>query len=789
MTAAVVFTISFAISGVFISEVVFAKHKFINRIWLGLVIGLLMLTWLPSLFAFFIGFTLTAQILALVAAVIAAAASACVLILKKKHAEKRSFYFGREWIALCVIIPLAILCIALLDSHILKPHPDGSLWVGQVTYGDLAMHLGFITGIAEQTTFPPQYSIYPGHALNYPFLCETSGASLFQLGATARAAYLITAIYAAVLVIFGVYLFFVQWLKRKSRAILATFLFFIGGGFGFFYFFDLSKAGGTVTSLMGQNGQTVSQMLLDGFYLTPTNIPALGLRWVNPIVDMMIPQRATLFGWAFLFPCLYLLHGFAFERKNGNAIPLAIIAGLLPMIHTHSFLALGIVSAVYCITDLISVRFEPKRVLRWGLYALIACSLAAPQLFLFTFRQTSESGMVRFHLNWGNEADSFLWFYIKNLGLIFLFMPIAFLILPKRDRKIYAGAIAIWIIAELVEFQPNDYDNNKLLFVWYAFTCGLVAKLLSVWRHRIVCTLDRKTKPESSLYAYRITIIGILAAFLMYLLFKDIIDAKEGIMLRPGTAFTLFFSAGLLMSLCIGSLRQSGLRAKPLAANAGPITVSVWIMISILHIWRKQYTERAYSVSQWYIRLSMILCLIAIVMMLFDLAASLPKNRKKISFAGGRAALSAVSYLLIFVMTVSSVMTIVREWKSEYQVYTKSEVELSEQIRSATEPDAVILANSYHWNLVTPLTGRSIVTGTGTFLYYHGIDTSEREADVAAMFENPGENIELFRKYDVRYVLFSNAERGYDVDYAYFADNGLTVAHTDAGTLLRLNIE
>ncbi|MBQ2201390.1 MAG: hypothetical protein II412_02360, partial [Clostridia bacterium] len=100
----------------------------------------------------------------------------------------------------------------------------------------------------------------------------------------------------------------------------------------------------------------------------------------------------------------------------------------------------------------------------------------------------------------------------------------------------------------------------------------------------------------------------------------------------------------------------------------------------------------------------------------------------------------------------------------------------------------VILANSYHWNLVTPLTGRSIVTGTGTFLYYHGIDTTEREADVADMYEYPSEHTDLFRKYGIRYILISNAERGnYEIDYTFYNTNAEVVAQNDSGRLYRLN--
>ena len=140
--------------------------------------------------------------------------------------------------------PLFLVGAYLFSTHILYPGSDG-YYVGQTTYGDLAMHLGFITSIAEQGTFPPDYSIFPGHRVNYPFLCEVPSSSLFLFGAKLRWAYLLPALYAYALVLLGVYFAFSAWLKRTDRARFATYLFFIGGGFGFIYFFD--RLGGAST--------------------------------------------------------------------------------------------------------------------------------------------------------------------------------------------------------------------------------------------------------------------------------------------------------------------------------------------------------------------------------------------------------------------------------------------------------------------------------------------------------------------------------------------------------------
>ena len=106
---------------------------------------------------------------------------------------------------------------------------------------------------------------------------------------------------------------------------------------------------------------------------------------------------------------------------------------------------------------------------------------------------------------------------------------------------------------------------------------------------------------------------------------------------------------------------------------------------------------------------------------------------------------------------------------------------------SQTPSKSIILANSYLWNLVTPLTGRNIVTGTSTFLYFHGIDNTEREYDVRMMYESPSENKDLFRNYGIEYILISNAERyNYDIDYDYFTSNCILMFENNAAQVYHL---
>ena len=168
--------------------------------------------------------------------------------------------------------------------------------------------------------------------------------------------------------------------------------------------------------------------------------------------------------------------GIVFYKKKEIIKPLVLIAGGLPLIHTHSFLGLGIISFGYLVLSVI--RKEKDTVKQLMIYGIGTVLLALPQLIGFTFVQASESSLVRFHFNWVNTNDNYFWFYIKNMGWIYILGIIAIIKSEKIDRYIMVGPILLWVISEFIVFQPNVYDNNKLLFISFAFICGLVSKMV-----------------------------------------------------------------------------------------------------------------------------------------------------------------------------------------------------------------------------------------------------------------------------------------------------------------------
>lgn len=523
----------FQITG-FVLTCFFLRNKgVVTRLLVGSVLGSVLLQWLPALFAFIFNFSITAHILAalfcgiLIVILFILNCPHCTFVLPSGNSLK--IFLKKHLVFLTLFLLTFIVFCLMLSSHTLVIREDG-LHTGQCTYGDMNMHLGFITSIARQKAFPPYYSISPGDKLCYPFLCDSISSSIYIWGASLRYAFMLPMFFAIAQVMAGFYCIAYTWLQNAKKASLAWFFFFYNGGLGFVYFLDWSR-----------ERTYYFKNIFTEYYQTPTNLIDQNIRWVNIIVDMLLPQRATLFGYAVLFTCIWLLWRAVFKNEKDLFPAAALLTGSLPMIHTHSFLAMAFVSAawllmslfqsihrkekwkkpgrilftgflilmcliqlltktenlitpnrllyfclavlgllvilgIYCLVKYIKANGCKTLLSTWGLYLLVILLLALPQLFGWTFGQAAQSGFNTGHFNWGNQGDNYLWFYIKNWGVILLLLIPAVFYCSRRNFAVLSASFLIWFTIELISFSPNTYDNNKLLYVAYVFFCCISAE-------------------------------------------------------------------------------------------------------------------------------------------------------------------------------------------------------------------------------------------------------------------------------------------------------------------------
>ena len=611
----ILYLLLFLAGGVTITRLLLPRMRPVKRAYLGVSLGVLLMMWLPVLWAYAFTFDFLSH--ALAAGTLLALCGASYLLRDKQPAapfdEKEKYVL--KTLAM-LVVPLAILSGYLQYTHSIRLAPDGSYHVGQSTYGDLSLHLAVASSIVG-AKFPLHNSLMLGATMAYPYLSDSIASTFVLFGMPLNNAMALTGTLMMTLVFCGYALLCLQLCCKKRAAALAFFLLFVNGGLGFFYTIDASVDGYTVTT-MWDNLRTV----MEGYYQTPTNQPdPHNLRWVNIICDMLVPQRGILGGWTMLMPCLNLLIPPLCKRREHTVrelVLLGLFAGGLPLIHTHSYLALVLCSLGMCVYCVLHAKNRWHAFRPWLLYAAIAAALSLPQLIAFTFVQaTGSDHFLRFQFNWCNNrggnglVDAYLWFYIKNVGLPYLLILFALCKKDRQNRLIASGAFLIYLVAEFILFQPNEYDNNKLLYVWFL--------------------------------------------------------------------------------LCL-----------PMAAD--------------------------YAMELW----------------------------ERLHGLGGRR-LIALGFLIT--CFASALLTIARECVSDYHAYSPQDIQTAEYVQENTPRHSVFLTGNQHLNPVSSLAGRTILCSSDLYLYYHGFNTYERRAEIAAFYENPAQNLDLLRKYQVEYIYVSAYER------------------------------
>ena len=729
--AGITYYLYFQFLGMAVFFFFFSRERTLVKVLVGSTAGSLLATWLPVLAAFFLDFTLPAHMLAL------------LLTLPLLFLVVRGLY-GRHYVIniselrsnllrqkafLCLFLSVMALWVYLLHTHTLLPAETGAFLTGQCTYGDMNMHLGFITSLARQQAFPPDYSIMPGVRLSYPFLSDSISSSLLLLGASLRLAYILPMLFAMAQILTAVHLFSETVLAslhgnlhaanrsvsheslrecrvssdtpgctyscRKSGfgALLVSVLFFLNGGLGFSYFIDWSRE------------QTYCfSDIFTGFYTTPTNLIDQNIRWVNVIADMLLPQRATLFGYAVLFPFLWLLYRAVFQNCRYFFLPAGLFAASLPMIHTHSFLS--------------------------------ACVISASWMLLWLYQKTAPSPAAPGHAGFKRILQH------PGVWILVLFTIVMCLVQywVKTGKIVPEVLMAMGIIPFAIAFFLG------ILLLIRHIKKGGWKELLPRWGIFLAC---------------------FLLPALPQLLFWTFGQVAEGGFVRghfnwgnQGDLYPWFYLKNIGMPLLpiIGGICTCDRKRAPLFL---PAFFLWWVGELIV------FTPNTYDNNKLLYAAYLLLCTGAA-----DFCVSLAE---KFRSSGAEQRLSGSlrvwTALFLFFATVSGVLTLAREAVSQYQLYSVSQIKLAEYAEANTPADAVYLTGTRHTNEIASLSGRNIVCGADTFLYYHGLDTTERKADLKLMYEAPLAHMELFEKYNVSYVVVSAFERNtYSVDEAAFQE-------------------
>lgn len=352
-----------------------------------------------------------------------------------------------------------------LWSSALTYGPDG-LTAGQLNiWGDWSAHLGDVMSFAYGENFPPMYPRLAGQPFAYHYLASITAAAMVKLGMSPITALPLQSFLFSVLLLLGLYAFGRRLLQDRNAAALAVLLFLLGGGLGW-----------TVTTGEMINTHSVLGVLLHHPWDQMLQADA-NYQWKNVYFSLIEPQRPYLYGLPLALLILTLLLNAVQTRKSRAFVAAGLVAGLLPLAHLGTLLALALV------TPFLFLLFPSRR---WFLFFGIWVAVAVPQLLLQQGGEPAAASAIRLEIGWLAKSDPWIWFWLKNLGIFLPLLAIALFsrdLIPPVAKRFLWAFMPIFAIANLIVFQPWDWDNTKILVYWFLAVCLLVAALLvQLWR-------------------------------------------------------------------------------------------------------------------------------------------------------------------------------------------------------------------------------------------------------------------------------------------------------------------
>src|SRR5664280_392917 len=377
------------------------------------------------------------------------------------------------------VVVLLVARWALLWSSALTLRPDG-LWAGhEYIWSDWPTHLGIVTRFAFGGNFPPENTLFAGLPLSYHYLSDLTPAAFVVLGMDPLAVLPLDSFVLSILVALGLYAFARRLSGVRSIATLVVILFLFGAGLGWIATVArIDSSHDLLGTLMNAPWDTTAQA-------------DLHIRFFNPYLAFLMSQRAYLYGLPIAMLVVTLLVRAARRRATRTFVLAGVVAGLLPLAHLPTLLALAMVTPFLAL--LLARRPWHLRTIPWrgwiGFH-LVWVAVAVPQLLMQLGGGAGALAAFRLDLGWvAGDApfnDPWWWFWLKNLGL---FIPLGLLalgarrILPPRSHRALLAFMPIFVVANTFAFQPWNWDNHKILIYWFlALTILVAALLVRAWR-------------------------------------------------------------------------------------------------------------------------------------------------------------------------------------------------------------------------------------------------------------------------------------------------------------------
>jgi hypothetical protein len=402
--------------------------------------------------------------------------------------------------------------LGFVFAQALFHRPDG-IYTGVVNnLGDLPFHLQIISSFAHGHNFPPEDPGFANVRFAYPFLADFLSAMFVQAGASLWVAMWVPNFVLAMALVGLMHYWTTELTRDRLAGVIAPVLILLGGGLGWWLLFgDVRASDSGIIGLLPH--------LPRDYTIAGNSI----WRWGNSLTTLFVPQRSILFGVPIALVIFTLwwqaltstqddqpgLENASLADQPGQMpdnnplaaggspsrffaddsvrrmIAAGVLAGVLPLIHAHSFIV--VMGTAGCLALLF------RRWRAWLAFLVPALIVGLPEMAWSVHGSAVHARtFLGWYPGWDRGNANPIWFWFVNTGA-FIPLLIAALLWGKQDDddlvtgpllRFYLPFTLWFIVPNLVKLAPWGWDNIKVLFFWYVASVPLVAHLLSSWLQR-----------------------------------------------------------------------------------------------------------------------------------------------------------------------------------------------------------------------------------------------------------------------------------------------------------------
>jgi hypothetical protein len=580
-------------AGTLVSYLYDDDAAFAARLCSGVCVGITALGLVTFVFASFLGLTflsifLSTLVVGVLPLLVLQNAQRRKFIQRDLRATLRNLRLGvqdpsRLPIGYIVFYLLVAIVLWLVFQRAMIESPEG-IYTGVLNnFGDLPFHLSVITSFAYGNNFLPEDPTFAGARFTYPFLTDFISAIFVRCGAGLHSSMFIENLVVALAFVGLLHRWALVMFRDRLAAIITPVLVILNGGFGWIFLWRRAN------EHFGDFAAFV-QSLPPSF----TVIPDSTWRWGNAVSTLLLPQRGFLLGLplaVIVFTQWWLATEGNGEKEKGSdegkskkekgkrahqsqaarnqkstrlkskvdtqAVPSAaspfsfflfpfdppvrrmiaagFIAGLLPLVHAHSFVVIMMVAGYIAIGThwrswlavvigalplllltyysypslprlsqnvgilgiavtggLVAWFLLPRQqLIQWTVFFVVVLIVAVPQMWWSTHDSSVDSSkFFGWQFGWDRGKEDALWFWLKNTGL-FIPLTIAAIfwrsqrefLVPRRVIMFLVPFSLCFIVPNVLKMAPWIWDNIKVLFYWWLASAPLVAFLLArLWQ-------------------------------------------------------------------------------------------------------------------------------------------------------------------------------------------------------------------------------------------------------------------------------------------------------------------